>query len=266
MNYTTYIKPRKRSNTEVILPKSFYVKRLKLGLFSIIPIFIIFIVLYLIFLLIFKSSVFNLEAEKIEINGVGNFVNERDFKNKVLSYTVDKNITKLNTSEIEKNLVIDFPSLKSVKVEKSLPPYLVVTAEERKPFFSVYKENKDDSYMVASDGFILGKVNDRYKDLFKVQYSDEIKEGTYINVEILNLYEEILKAIDVVNLTLDHIVFDKDNTSIYLSNNVVVFISNKKGVQDSFKIVKSIIDKLNGEEKKVSKIDLRYEKVIVSYN
>lgn len=266
MKYSSYIKPRKRSTIEVIPSKSLYIKKFRLGLSSLVPVAFIILIISILYLIIFRTSIFNLEADKIEINGVGNFVDEREFKNKVQEYSVGKNITKLNTSELENKLESDFPSIKSVMVKKSLPPHLVVNVEERKPYFAVYKDNRNDAFMIANDGFVLAKINDRYKEMFKVQYSEDVKVGDTINVEILNLYQDILKKIDEVDLTLDHIVFDKEFTFIYLTNNVVVTLSNKKGVQDSFKIVHSIFDKLNSEDKKVTKIDLRYEKVIVSYN
>jgi len=266
MKYSTYIKPRKRSLVEVILPKSFYLKRIKIFLLSLIPIVIIGAVLYVFYITLFKSSILNLEKDKIEINGVGTFVDERIFRDKVYSYVLGKNISKLDIPQLEKTLLVDFPSLKTLNITKRVPPYLILNVQERIPFFAVYKEDANDSYMIAADGFVIDKFNDKYKDLFKVQYSGDIKIGDFIDADIIILYQDILEKIDEVDLSLDHIVFDKDSSVVYLSNDVIVTLLNKKGIQDSFKIVSSILDKLNKEDRKVSKIDLRYEKVIVSYN
>jgi len=266
MKYSAYIKPRQRTIVGLPLPKSFYLKRLKRFLLFFLPFPIVGILLFILYKTIISSSLLNVTDKKIEIYGTGSFINEQIFKDRLYSYILNKNIMKIDLVSLEHNLLSDFHTIKSVSIKRKIPPHLIVTIQERTPSFAVYRENKDEALMVDSEGFVLSRINDKYKDLFKVQYLVDVKIGEFINADVVKIYQDILAGIDDANLTLDHVSFDNDSTLVYLSNSVVVTLSNKKGVQDSFKIVSSILDKLNGESKKVTRIDLRFDKVIVSYD
>jgi len=270
MKYSTYIKPKNKIPRRVHLPRSLYLKtlfrKLRKLLIATIPVVLIVLVGYFLYLVMFNSDIFSLSENNIEIQGVGSFIDLSAFEDSVYSHVIDSNVVKLDATELSNKLLSEFPSIKSIDIKKNVPPHLTINVEERVPLFFLYKDKEDDGYMIDEGGFILGKIQDRYKDLFKAKYLGDLPESGFLNPGIVSMYKNILEGVDSEGLRLEGIVFDKSITTIYLSNNPMVIFSNDKGVQDAFKIVSSILSKFGDEDKKVSKIDLRYDKVIVSYD
>ena len=214
----------------------------------------------------FNSSVFNVNMDKVEVYGVGSFLDTGVFNDFLATHVAGKNIVTLNIIDLKNAIKNEFPSIKDIEIKKKIPPYLVVTVQERVPFVAMYKDSAKDSYMADNEGFVLGSLEDRYKDLFKVQYDGYIKVGEFIESGYMRVYRDILSSAGAKNLILDKIVLGGDDSLVYLSEGVLVILSNEKDIPNSFTIVSSVLSKFGEGEKKVSKIDLRYDKVIVSYD
>jgi len=201
---------------------------------------------------------------KIEIHGVGSFISLDIFKNELSTQLSGKNMLKIDEYSIEKNLKDKFLGIKEIHIKKKIPTYIIVDVIERIP--SVLLLDYDYKvYMVDSDGFVLGEPTDPYKNLPSIKYNKKVEVGSFINSKSISLYNNVREGLENIPLTVVDVILGDDFATIYLQNNITVYLSNEKEVGDSFDIVYSIIGKFSTDDKKVSKIDLRYDKVIVSY-
>lgn len=248
-------------------------------------------VICILITIIIRSSILTFDMNKVKIQGIGNYVNEDTFRSEVVSQLKDKNLVDIDTHALESYLKDKFVGIKDISIKKKVPTYLIIDVVERVPevllvtnvfdikeilettqSLMVKDTSSAKTYLVADDGFVLNELDDstrelflKYKDLPVIDYSGEVRLHIFINQNTISMYKSIYSGLSKTSLQVEKIIFSEDLITIFLKEDVIVYISTSKPIGNSFEIVYSVITKLGTEDKKVSKIDLRYDKVIVSY-
>jgi cell division septal protein FtsQ len=265
MKYSTYIKPRPRTNIRPRFRLSFFLKRVSKWTLNSIPYIVVFSILIALGIVIYKFSILTVNMNRVEIKGVGSFISLQDFKTE-LEYQINgKNMLKIDESAVMYHMKGKFLGIKDISIKKKIPTFIFINVVERIPAF-LLNDGENNRFMVDIDGFVLGAPSDKYKDLPNVNYNRKVETGTFVNGKAISLYREIKESLNGLPLNVKDIVLGDDFAMVYLQNDITVYISNNKEVGNSFEVVYSILSKFSTEDKKVSKIDLRYDKVIVSYD
>lgn len=262
MKYSGYITP-KRKNKYKFKPSG---RKYLRWLLHFIKFLFIGVVIFGLYYVVFDTRVFHIDMSKVEIHGVGDFVNYEDFKSLVQTNVEDKNILLLNKTDLENILRDNFLSIKEIEIQKRIPPFLVINVVERIPLFLIQSSATEDMYMIDNEGFVLGIVSEKYLELPLINYTGEILIGNFIAENIVSVYKNIDKGLEVAEVSASSISLGEKYSSFYLEGNLFVELSNDKSGENLFNVIKSLLGKNKNEEKKISKIDLRYDKVIVSYD
>lgn len=223
---------------------------------------LIFILGY--FINIFINDTSKIKVTKIEVTGIEKYVNANDFSNISNSLLLEKNIFTLNISLVEKNLSDLFQGARSIKVTKKLPNTIHIAIKERYPVAIVTDATKD-RFLIDEDGYVLGSVNDSYFDLPNVQYSGKLLVGKFLDKNLVPVTLEILNSAKKESLEVSTVSFSDKSAEFYVKGGTYVLMSTDKSVGESLKIVSTLLKNTDTSSKTLSKIDLRYDKVIVSY-
>lgn len=234
-------------------------KNIKRTLSTIILITTIFIIYYVIF----RSDMFLISD--IQINGASEFVHEADLKEVIKTNSYGKNIITYSSNEIQKKISDFFQGAKEMYVYKSYPHTLVVNVIERAPIAIIQSSSNAEKFLVDDDGYILGIIDSNPHNYPVITYEGDIKVGTFIQKDLVPMYSELIKTLDTERIKVSSVSFYPKYSKVTLDSSAEVFLSNEKSINDSIKIVREILNQLETEKKLVKKIDLRYDKVIVSY-
>ena len=207
-----------------------------------------------------------LDIKEVEVSGAAKFVNYNDLKNLVETNTLGKKITSIDTSKLEKTLQENFLGAKVISVQRSTPNKLKVVVDERVPVALLDSVTLGKIFLIDIDGYVLGEVDDSYSGLPEVKYSGNVYAGSFINKEMVPLTIEILEISKKKELSVNSISFYPKYTRLYVGSGTEVLLSNSKELEKNINIASYLVKKSLLEAKKLSKIDLRYDKVIVSYD
>ena len=215
----------------------------------------------LVYLILFKSQFFVVKT--VVVSGTHRFVNENDLKALTHSNTYGKNLIFLDRAVLVQNILNSFQGAQQVKISKRYPSSLNITVVERKPFAVIYNA-KNENYLVDEDGYVLGFADPNTKDLPKILYDEKIKIGSFIPRHLAPLYLEILTISREEGMKVSSISANSNYVSVY-ANDVLALFSFEKDRGNSIHVLSKLLRQLAVEGKKPKKIDLRFDKVIVSY-
>lgn len=211
----------------------------------------------------FKLDYFDISD--VEIKGVKNFVSSTDLNELAESRSLGKNIFLFKKRKLEESLKKDFQGAKTILIRRKLPSTLVVNVEERVAL-AVVKDLQDDYFLVDNEGYVLGKIDPSKTNLPKVNYGADISVGFILEPGLVLRFLSLLKVLDENKILVSDLTITSEHISFYIdSNDVQVLISNKKSEKESVEVLGSLLEKLSTEGKDPSLIDLRYDKVVVSY-
>jgi len=265
---TTFNKKRFSSTKQPSGAKKFVYKRRMLPFLKPIPFFACLVSLaYVTYYLLFLSGLFR--VTQIKVVGVKSFVNGTDLTEVVRGNVYGQSIFSINTAELENNLLQNFQGAKYINVYKTFPAGINVEVKERVPLALVYNDNLESYFMVDEDGYVLGVVDDSTTNLPKIKYEGEIRIGLFINKDMIPIYLDLVNAISENNIKVSSMSFYPSYALLYVNDGIEVFIDNAKNKNGSVIVLKDLLNQLELESQKdmqkIKKIDLRYDKVIVSY-
>ncbi|KKS65878.1 MAG: hypothetical protein UV35_C0030G0001 [candidate division WWE3 bacterium GW2011_GWB1_42_6] len=204
-------------------------------------------------------------VKRVSIVGGGKFVNLEDFRTITEQKVVGQSIFSVDAKELERTLKSNFLGAKSVDASLDYPDALVVKIEERLPVAVITSGEKTaNHYLIDTDGYILGEVSDEFMGLPEIIYEGEIRVGDFLEAGIVPVSIEILSEIGKAGLNISSISFRERYSRLQLGS-TDVYLSNTKDVGSSVQKLEKLYKNLTLEGKKVIKIDLRYDKVIVLY-
>ena len=228
----------------------------------------LFIIVVFVGLLAYGVYKFNLLAyfkiSSVEINGAGAFVNYQDIKVLAEKNSLGQSLFLINIKSLTENLKKNFLGAKDIDIEKKYPDKLKVFIKERVPLAIIY--NDEENYIMDSEGYILGVVSKDFSGLPKIKYEGDISAGSFLQKDIVPMSTEILDSAEKNEVKVSSMSFFPKYTKLYVGNGTEVYIGYDKNNEESLKTVGALLKTLNGEGKEVKKIDLRYDKLIVSYD
>lgn len=205
------------------------------------------------------------DVSEITVMGANRYVSETDLKEISRTYLQGKNVFSANVDELRQRMLELFRGIKDVKIYRELPNKIVVNVTERKPIAIFRSTKSKEKFIVDADGYVLGTVLET-DDYPVIDYAQDIKVGLFINRDLVPIYTDIIKGLDGEKLVSTSLSFFDTYTKVYLSTGTEIVLSNAKSITDSLNIAKELLENLEKEKKVVKKIDLRYDKVIVSYD
>lgn len=224
---------------------------------------LISLIVYGFYYLFFISTFFKVNT--ISVTGARSFVSLVDLTEVAKGGFYGKSIFAINTLESQGKLVEAFQGAKEIKIIKKYPSTINVRVTERTPVALVYNSNSADFFLVDEEGYILGIVDKDKTNLPKINYAGEIKVGTFVDKRMVPLYLELVNSLNSENLNVSSVSFYPKYALVYVNDGIETFISNDRDKLESAKTISALIKQLVLEGKRISKIDLRYDKVIVSY-
>ncbi len=261
MKYIQPLKKRKKVNLSPLKP-NVLVRRHRGNLFLVFKLLLVLILMCGICYVVFFSDILRISTVKVSSNL--EFISGLDLDTVAKAGSVNKNILLFNTGNLEKNLENTFLAAKSISVKKEFPGSLVIYVVERKPLALILKNG--ELFMIDEEGFVLGLVEEKFSELPKIDYTGEVSVGHFIDKNTVPLYLELVTNLNDEKLKASSISISEKYATLYLENGTKVLIGNKKDKAMALKTVASLLSKLSDGVKKVAKIDLRYDKVIVSYD
>lgn len=213
---------------------------------------------------VFSSTFF--VVSEIETVGASTFVSDVDLRNLTEEQVFGNYIFSINTFDLEETLTKTFQGAQSIRVSKIYPRRIKVEVIERTPIAILKNERSSDYYMVDGEGYILGLASDEYLYLPKILYEGELHVGLFVDKSLVPLYSQLINSIEEHNLKVSTISVNSRYIYFFLESAIDVFISTKDNVSQSVEIVSDLFKQLSLEGKDVTKIDLRYDKVIVEYD
>lgn len=218
---------------------------------------------YLSYKYIYLSPKFAVKT--VSVVGGGKFVNLQDFKNISEQKTIGSSIFSIDTEELESSLKTNFLGAGNVEVSLDYPDAVVIKVEERRPVAVVTSGKKEAvHYLIDNYGYVLGEVSDEFMDLPEIIYEGDMRIGAFLDDRIVPVSIEILNEVDKAGLSVSSISFKERYSKLYLGA-TEVYLSNLRGIGESVQKLEKLYKNLLLEGKKVIKIDLRYDKVIVLY-
>jgi len=218
---------------------------------------------YLSYKYIYLSPKFTVKA--VSVVGGGKFVNLQDFQNISEQKTIGHSIFSIDLKELENLLKTNFLGARSVETSLDYPDTVVIKIEERLPVAVVTAGKKSDvHYLIDNEGYVLGEVSDEFMDLPEIIYEGDMRVGAFLDGRIVPVSIEILTEAGKAGLNVSSISFRERYSKLYLGA-TEVYLSNLKGIGESVQKLEKLYKNLLLEGKRVIKIDLRYDKVIVLY-
>jgi cell division septal protein FtsQ len=247
---------RKNINSRVIFRK-------KSGVFKKLGILII--LLGVLSYLVYRFDLLNyFNISFVNVSGAEYFVSSEDVKAIVERNSIGQSIFTIDEEKIADVLKKSFLGAKTIIVNRKFPNSLEIIIEERIPLAIAYND-RTENFLIDSEGYVLGAVEDDFFDLPKIKYEGSIVIGTFLDKDIVPLSIEILQFAEKEELKISSMSFYPKHVKIFVGNNVEVFIGYDKANEKSLRTIEALLKSPQEENKMLKKIDLRYDKVIVLY-
>ena len=192
----------------------------------------------------------------IELYGL-NILNRVELEQYLDSY-YDTNLFFLNKNKLKESLLA-IPYIKDLEIRKSYPDSLWIQVKERDPVGRII--NNESYILFSSDGFIIenNSIVNRVKvpEIKGVGYSFQ---NEYL--EFTPVMEKIVQALEVITLQnrgkIDLIDYQREeNSLVAYSDKITIYIGQPVGLVEKFRVLESILNKIQEEGLAVEYIDLK---------
>jgi cell division septal protein FtsQ len=198
-------------------------------------------------------------------SGVVTFVNSSDFVKLVENNVLGKNLLVFNTHRFEDTLKSNFLGIKTVRVAKHFPAKLDIFVQERVPV-AILTSPDGEKYLLDMDGYVLGLVGNAFYDIPVIGYNSPVYVGQFVDKSIAPITINVITEAKLEGVSVSSMSFEPKATVFWVGGHTQVILNNSKSTKDSMKIVSRLVSQASLEGKSISKIDLRYDKVIVLYD
>ena len=211
----------------------------------------------------FTSGTFTIN--EIEVQGAYDFVSATDLYNLLRTNQTGKNILLVNSTTLEGELENVFLGAKKISVHKVFPDKIKVIITERIPLATLSNDYSDGEFMVDREGYILGIVSPEYEDLPKIRYDGDLKIGSFVNRDLIPVYYELIEAFSAANINASSVSYHDKYITFFIPPGTKVSVGNEKNKKEALSVLSRLIHNISLSGKSPSFIDLRYDKVVVSY-
>jgi cell division septal protein FtsQ len=216
--------------------------------------------------LLFKSPVFKVST--VTVSGDSQFVNHSELRHLIELNTLGEHIFRTDVARLSEVSADAFLGAKDIVVTRNYPNSLHIQVFERSPLAVVYnpKNTPQEYFLVDEEGFLLGLVDINKTNLPKVEYNEPLFVGTFIDEDLTPLYLTLIRSLDSEGLKASSISVLPKHIKFYLDVTTEIFINRSQDVPSSIKILSQLKKQLDSRGSNVTKIDLRYDKVVVQYD
>lgn len=204
------------------------------------------------------------EIKDIEVVGTRSYVSKADIKTMVSSIISSKNILFINTTELEKSIKDNFQGVGIVNINRRLNGNLLVTIIEREPI-ALITTNRD-TFGVDKEGYVLGILDPKTTNLPKLTYEGDIKVGLFLDKSLVPTYIDVIKSLDEEKIKVSSISITEFDVRIFVDKGIEVLIARDNYSRQFAKQIKEVLNYMKTSGKSARRIDLRYDKVILSQN
>lgn len=221
-------------------------------------IIILFIGLLIVFsLLLFRKSGF-LTISKIELRTEFKFKNSKKIE-QILKPYLGKSIFFSDTDKLVKEIKNQEIKIADIKIKKEFPEKLILTIKERQPLMVILKDNL--YFFVDKEGVIFSPESGG-KDLpFLEMDLQNPKIGSRIEIE----RTKIPQILAVLNQVKTNKITVKDDRIQLETDGQNMIILPMEASDTKIKALQMILNRFRIEGKRLTKIDLRFEKPVVSF-
>ena len=209
-----------------------------------------------------------LNIRSVEIVGAERFVNKEDVQKVVEQKSLGYNIVFISAKDLKETIANNFLASKSVEITKVWSSRLKIIITERVPVALILpKDGRDGSefYFVDADGFVLGPADKATTNLPVINYGQNVEVGKYVEAKAVKYYFDLIKALDGDNIAVSTISSYPRYTEFFTSDATQVLFTNDQNPKPQVKIFSRMVEAFKTEGKKLRKIDLRFDKVIVEF-
>jgi cell division septal protein FtsQ len=213
-----------------------------------------------------------LDIKSVDIVGAERFVSKEDVRKIAEEKVLDRNIVFLDSAGLREALAKNFLASKSVEIKRVLPNRLVITISERVPIALISSKYSKDFVFVDAEGFILGLADKDTTNLPVIKYSQEVGVGKFVEAHAVKYYFDLIRALDADNVAVSTISSYPRYTEFYIAAGLTdngatqVLFTNDQNPRPQVKILSRMAEAFKAEGKKLKKIDLRFDKVIVEFD
>jgi cell division septal protein FtsQ len=207
-----------------------------------------------------------LDIRDFEIIGATKYVNLNDISSLVKTNIQKKKITNMDIKKLEILLKNNFLGAKNISVQRDSISKIRVIVEERVPLAVLFSTTNQKNYLIDGDGYVLGEVGADSINLPVVRYEKEVLVNSFVEKDLVPLTIQLLSLSEKEELKVSSISFLPNYMRLYVESGVEVLVDRSKDLGKLIEVVSSLIKRADLEGKRVSRIDLRYDKVIVSYD
>lgn len=200
--------------------------------------------------------------KNVDVVGAVKYVNSSDLTTLTQSNLKDTRIFLLDENKLEKTLLNNFKGAKSINIKKDLPDKILLEVHERQPLAVL--SNKE-AYLIDDSGYVLGLVDIDAANLPVIKYEDDLIIGEFINAKMIPLYLELVNSLDSKEVSVSSISLNDQNAKIFLGGSGEAYIDLNKNIATSVALLDDLLTQVGIEGKRVKKVDLRYDKVVVSF-
>ena len=226
-------------------------------------VFIFFSTVYALYQVLFVSSLFKIQ--KITLKGDSLYVNLSDLGSVVEGASLGKNLFSYRTQRLNEALQKGFLAAETFHIRKRLPNRLEVSVVERRPVAVIEATLAEEHYIVDGEGFVLGIADASFDSFPRITYNEDVLVGRFLDRNNVPLSLEIIDAGSANDLEVENIEFVGKYIALTINPGIDVKIRTGANIDESMRIVGTMIKTHNLEGKNISLIDLRYDKVVVSY-
>ncbi|MFZ5424840.1 MAG: cell division protein FtsQ/DivIB [Patescibacteria group bacterium] len=207
-----------------------------------------------------RTNIFSIE--EITVEGTEKFVNKEDMLALITSNIDGKTYLNTSAENLQQKLTENFQGAKNIKVTKVPFSKIKVTVVERRPLALI--SSNGSTFMIDDDGYVLGLVQEDYLNLPQINYTEEVRTATFIETDLVPVYLDLINELNREDLQASSISVSKRDLTLY-TDSVEVFLSRDREISESVRLLNTVLKQVFTNGEKATRIDLRYEKVIVSY-
>lgn len=241
----------------------YYLRRYTSLVRLVLHLVVIGVVSSLLFYIVFRSGYFDIT--EVSVAGTSGFVNVDDVRVVTEAKVLGKNIFSADTADIEYCLENNFLAAKDFVVVRVYPKTIQVQIIEREPTAIISNDLSDKPFLIDNAGYVLGFSDPQRSDLPKIKYENDIIVGMSIDKDLVPVYMELTQLFERNDIPISKMSANPNYFSIYLKDGTEVLIGNKKDKFSAVTTVVSLLKQFELESKIPERIDLRYDKVIVSF-
>ncbi|HRY22277.1 MAG TPA: hypothetical protein P5311_00735 [Candidatus Dojkabacteria bacterium] len=222
------------------------------------------------------------DVRKYELYDLGGGVVSEGISSSVSKYLKEnvtgENFFLLNLSSLEKDLYLDIPKLKSVRIEKVAPNKLVLFLETFDEKYVAYLRDQK-CYLLAQEGIVLdsicedeevGKecckqyaIDNSLTYFFSEKVEPSIFEDDKDRLLIMEEVGKIVKVVEKFNYRIKRIVLDKEVVELYDEGDRIFRFTISADIDTQLKRFIVVAGKVNSEEMDFSSLDLRFERPVM---